>query len=425
MRVGRLPKLQVPTFSGSRLRTVSLQFLLALVLSLALWTFVSFSANPTIQQMLSVPVSFTPPPDNLIIVDPATGEPITPQIIASLDVVGPQREFDEEPAARFRALVDLTGLNAGLHALPVQVSGPRPLRVRRVEPSTVSVRLTREVTRTLDVELIQRNEPPFLYRVEDITAAAQQAVASGPEELMARVTHVIVPIDLSGRTTGFTEEVALVAVDSEERPVPGITLTPTRTNVSAVIAARVDTQRVPVAPRIINSPAPGYVPEDPDWSPRYVDVVSPARLEAAIETEPIDLSGRTESFTQTVRLINPDPSITRLLTDTVTVSVPIVPFQLPATVPWFVVVTPVNARPETPPQVQPSGLTITISGTSDQLRQLVTTSPQATVDVAGLGPGTYTLPVNVDLPPGLRLVGERPEVTVVIPPEPQPPPEGG
>lgn len=416
MSTRTLPKLPRPSLSREWLRSAGLQFLLSLVLSLALWTFVSFSVNPTARLELSVPVVVGEPPAGLILVDPATGEPVQPERRVTVLVVGPQLDLNQLTAEDFRATLDLSQLSAGLHSVPVHVEGPRGVRIRQVEPASIQVRLAPLASRTLPVAPLPRNNPPFLYQARAITVTAKEAVASGPSDLMQRVARIVAPVDLNGRTSSFTEEVALVAVDGDDQPVPGITLTPARARVSVQIVPRVDRQRVAVAPRIINQPAPGYVAEDVDWNPRFVDVISPLPLSGPIETEPIDLTGRTESFTTTVKLVNPDPATTQLLTDTVTVSIPIRPFRIPTEVPWFVAVTPVNVAPTVQATVQPPGLTLTISGTADQLQQLVTNSPQATVDVAGLGPGSYTLPVTIELPPGLRLVGAPPQVTVTITP---------
>lgn len=424
MSVRQVPKLRVPTINRERLRNAGLQLLLSLLLSLALWTFVSFSVNPTVRRAVQTPIVVSEPAQGLILVDLATGEPIDLELSASLQLIGPQATLNQIAPNDFVATVDISTLGPGLHSVPITVNGPRGVRINRIDPATVNVRLAREATRTLEVATRTINRPPFLYQAERISVAATQVVVSGPEDLVARVERVLAPIDLSGRTDSVTEDVMLVAVDQDDNPVRGVTLTPPAVSVSIVIRPRVDQQRVAVAPRIINQPALGYVAEDIDWTPRYVDVISRLPLTGPIETEPIDLTGRTESFTTTVKLISPDPT-TQLLTDTVTVSIPIVPFQIPTDVPWFVAVTPINTAAGLQATVQPPGLTITISGTANQLQQLVTNSPQATVDVAGLGPGTYTLPVTVELPPGLRLIGAPPQVTVTLAADTTQAPEGG
>jgi len=65
-------------------------------------------------------------------------------------------------------------------------------------------------------------------------------------------------------------------------------------------------------------------------------------------------------------------------------------------------------------------VTTTLTGTSAALVGLGQAQLRATVDVNGLGPGTYDLPVSVALPPGVSLVGDpqRVQVTLRLPPAP-------
>jgi YbbR domain-containing protein len=249
--------------------------------------------------------------------------------------------------------------------------------------------------------------------------------------LMARVNRVIAPIELQGRTTSFSPDIQLLAVDENGEPVPGIKLTPDHVKANVQIESRVEVQRASVLPRFTGQPAPGYTTERIDWTPKFVEIIASQAITVPLETEPIDLTGRTESFTQTVRVINPEGVRARLLNERVTVSVPVVPFQIPSNVPLFVPVSPTKLGPDLQVTAEPPSLTITVSGTFDQLSQLATATVQATVDLSGLGPGTYQLPAEIQLPPGLLIGGEPPQVTVTITPKspgegtPAPTTEGG
>jgi YbbR domain-containing protein len=413
-----------------RLRVSGLQFLLALMLSLALWTFVSFTQNPTEQKTFEIPVNLTNPSNGLVLVDPGTGEPSQPTINTRVQVTGPQLNLDELATTSFTATADLTTAGEGLQSVPIRVRGPNTVRIRSHTPASFQVRLALEETRTLTVTRKIQGQLPFLFELEDISIASDQVVASGPQNLMQRVDRVIVPIDLQGRTANFTQEIELVAVDENDERVPGINVSPNQVKVSVKIEPRVDVQRASILPHFDGQPAPGYTTERIDWTPKFVEIIASQAITVALETEPIDLTGRTETFTQTVRVIKPDTIPARLLTEYVTVSVPIVPFEIPSNVPLFVPVTPINLGPDLHVTADPPSLTITVSGTFEQLSQLANATVQATVDLSGLGPGTYKLAAAIQLPPGLQIVGEQPQVTVTITQTPggSPPPatpEGG
>jgi YbbR domain-containing protein len=401
-----------------RLRATGLQFLLALLLSLALWTFVSFTQNPSDQQSFEVPIDITDPRPGLLIVDPASGEPIRPELITRVQVTGPQLNLAELSTESFTATADLSPYGEGLHTVPIRVRTPNTVRERSHTPASIQVRLALEATRTLTITPELNNQLPFLFELNDIALATDQVVASGPQNLMAQVDRVAALIELQGQTTSFTRDVALAAFDQNGEPVPGITLAPDHVKITVQIEPRVEAQRASVLPKFTGQPAPGYTTERIDWNPKFVEFIASQAITVPLETEEIDLTGRTESFSQTVRVISPAGVRARLLTDRVTVSVPIVPFQIPSNVPLFVPVSPTNLGSDLQVTADPPSLTITVSGTFEQLSQLANATVQATVDLSGLGPGTYPITAVVQLPPGLQIVGDPPQVTVTIVPKP-------
>ena len=421
-----------------RLRTSGLQFLLALMLSLALWTFVSFTQNPSEVRAVDVPVNVVGPPTGLVVVDPATGIPLEPRLETSVQVTVPQSDVRLVQAENFSATADLTGLSAGEHTVEIEVDAPGGVRLSRYEPSTFRVKLVTQAARTFPVQIEERNRPAFLFDLKPINSPLQQATVTGPEDLLSRVTRVILPVDVAGRSTTFTETVTLEAVDNNEATVPGVTITPERAQVTVPIEPRVNVQRVSVLPKITGQPAPGYTNERGseriDWNPKYVELIAPFEITGTLQTEEIDLTGRTESFTQTVELADLDPSVTLLTTDTIRVTVPVVPFETPSLGPVFVPVAPKNLGPELQATSQPLGFTVTARGTANQFKQLESNPVEAIVDLRGYGPGIHTLPVTVQLPGGLQVVGELPQVTVTItatvptpsvpPPTPTPGPGG-
>lgn len=411
-----------------RLGTFGLQFLLALVLALALWTFVSFSLNPSMQDTFSVPVRLVPASDSLVMVNPNTGLPINPVITATVEVSGPRSEVNQVGAGNFSATADVSGFGLGVHDVPIAVTGPRNVRIRSYTPRQLTISLAQRDQRELAVSVAPSGQLPFLFQSQPPTTSVARVVASGPSELMTRVDTVNAPIELQGRTTSFSEQTRLVAVDKQGKPVPGITLEPSQTTVAVSIEPRVEVQRVGVLPQIIGQPGAGYRSDRIDWNPKYVDVIAQVQITGTLKTEPIDLTGRTEGFTTTVDLIDYGSTITLLTTGPITVTIPIVPFELPYNSSLFVPVTEVNLGANLQATVQPTGLNVTIAGTTQQFSQLAGTTLQAVVDLNGRGPGTYTLVPRVDLPDGLTLVGDLPTVSVTIAPTAVPsatPPEGG
>ena len=82
-----------------------------------------------------------------------------------------------------------------------------------------------------------------------------------------------------------------------------------------------------------------------------------------------------------------------------------------------------NADPTTRYDLGAGQVVVTVGGPLAALNALDAAALVATVDVAGLGPGTHTLAAEVRLPTGLTVVAvSPPEVTVSVTPAPTSPP---
>lgn len=401
----------------TRRRAAVLRGVLSLVLALALWTFVSFTQDPTETRRVDVPVATNgPPAPGLVVVDPQTGLPRAFNQSINVLVAGPRATLNKLQGGVATASIDLSDLNAGTHAVPVNVRAERGVRVREYAPPTLTLRLEQAATKTFPVTRRVLNEPPFVQLENTaIDVAADQAIVNGPQNAVGRVVGVRSTIDLQGRLQSYTQTLPLEAVDTNGDVVPGVMVSPNQTEVNVRIAPRVEPQQVSIVPQFVGQPPDPYVVESFDWTPRSVEVIAPTVISATLQTEPIALNQRTESFTQTVRLVNVDGLLTRLPNNTVTVEVNISQIRVTSTTPLFIATVDVlNKNPALRVSPTPPGLRVTVSGTYRQLSQLAGAKIEASVDVQGLGAGTYTLPVTIALPDGVQIVGSAPTATITL-----------
>jgi len=167
------------------------------------------------------------------------------------------------------------------------------------------------------------------------------------------------------------------------------------------------TKRVPIAPVVEGEPAPGFVVGTIAAEPSTVEVVGPAgALKVLTEaiTEPVVVTGASGPITETVTVGSPDPSIRlqSLQTTRVTVNVAAAPVR------WTVSEVGVQVRNASRQvQVQPQSVTVHVHGPREA--QAEATEFDASVDVSGLGPGQYDLPVKVVPPARIGVVSIEPE----------------
>src|SRR4028119_2224035 len=106
----------------SNVRRHGAQFSLALLLALTLWSYVSFTTNPTSTRILTTSIEPTGISDDLVLVDNSTGLPEPAAQNTTLTLAGPREELTDVSSDDVHARVDLTGLGLGLNQVPVNVT---------------------------------------------------------------------------------------------------------------------------------------------------------------------------------------------------------------------------------------------------------------------------------------------------------------
>jgi YbbR domain-containing protein len=158
------------------------------------------------------------------------------------------------------------------------------------------------------------------------------------------------------------------------------------------------TKRVPIVPEVEGDPAPGFEIGTVTAEPSTVEVVGPSSAVAALTaavTEPVSAAGASAPISESVTVGVADPSVRLRNPDPVRVTVNVTPAQLQ----WAVAGIPVkvlNARGRA--TVSPTAVTVHVRGPRDAM-SAAAAAFDASVDVGGLRPGEYRLPVRVGLPP--------------------------
>lgn len=179
-------------------------------------------------------------------------------------------------------------------------------------------------------------------------------------------------------------------------------------NVSLVFEPS-DTKVVPIVPSVEGDPADGYVVGTVAADPATVEVTGPVsvlkRLTEAI-TEPVMVTAATGPVVEDVNVGVPDQAARlRLpLTARVTVQVAAAPLE------WALTAVPVRIvnSGNTTARIRPATVTVHVRGPRDTMGSAAD-SFEAAVDVSGLRPGEYQLPVRVVPPARIGLVRVEPE----------------
>lgn len=157
-------------------------------------------------------------------------------------------------------------------------------------------------------------------------------------------------------------------------------------------------KQVPVVPAIDGKPAPGFLVGTITSDPATVEIVGPessVRRAAAALTEPVSVTGARERVRGTVTVGVLDSALRLTTSRSAIVDVQIVPAPLERTVRGL----PVhwrNLAPKLIAQFTPESVDVSVRGSREALNRIGADDVSAYVDVMGLGPGEYSLPVRAE-----------------------------
>jgi YbbR domain-containing protein len=258
--------------------------------------------------------------------------------------------------------------------------------------------------------------PPGLD-VRKPVVSQDPVMVSGPDSAVRLVAAALARVRLDPSGIDVNETVGLVPVDAQGGVVAGVDVQPSTVRVTIQIGSQLSTKTLPVSPVVTGTPASSVEITAVDVQPALVTVEGEADALAglvSIDTRPVTISGATADVEATVGLDLPD-GVAALGVDQVKVTITIRPRTGTRTFEAGVLV--VNGGPGQAYQPAIDRVLLTVGGTLEALDAVDPTQIAALADVAGLGPGTTSVPVTARLPAGVSFVAASPpEVTVTVTP---------
>jgi YbbR domain-containing protein len=211
---------------------------------------------------------------------------------------------------RIEAYVDMTDLDEGTHNVPVHVEPVTGSMFTSVEPDRIDivVRQTRQHIVTIDYEVVQN--PPAGNEILDIMVSPDKCLVKGDDEAITQVRTVVCQVNLAEASDVAIFNAPLIARDVNGNLVTeGIRLVPEQVQVVAVIRETIATQTVPLKPNLVGQPAEGFelgaVKLDTETITLVGNTIKVQPI-TEIQTDPIDLEGRAESFAEPVSITLPE-----------------------------------------------------------------------------------------------------------------------
>lgn len=377
---------------ASNIRTL----LLALVLGFAVWISAVSAADPDeMRSPIMVPLE---------IIGQETSLVITNDIPSTINVTlrAPRSIWEQLTAQQdaVRAVLDLTGLSADEHDLPVQILiSVRPVQIVLVEPATVTVKLEPLAIRTLPIVLSLSGQPAIGYQAGEATIDPGEVILSGPESLVNQAARARVLVRLDGVREGIEQAMKIEILDEQNIPLDGITINPESARANIPVSQQGGFRDVAVKVVVRGQVAAGYRLENISVFPPVVTVFAEdpelvSKLPGVVETQPLELQDAKQDIATRLSLNLPE-NVTIVGAQTVQVQVAISPIQTSLTL----LNQPINLiglSEGLVAQISPQTVDIIISGPLPVLEVLTPQDITVTVDVTGLDVGTHQLTPKLD-----------------------------
>ncbi len=178
--------------------------LLSLAFALILWMFIMGERH--LEVGYTVPLELQKLSRDLVIAN---------QVPSLIDVriSGPRTLLMKVSPSDISIAVDLSDLKPGLTSfkrLEERLNLPNGLRVTRVSPSFVDIRLERRKEKAVPIKVVLAGDPDPGYRIAGLKTTPEKVEISGAESELKKISEVMTePIDLKGVTESFSQIVPL------------------------------------------------------------------------------------------------------------------------------------------------------------------------------------------------------------------------
>ncbi len=398
--------------------------LVSILIAIIMWFIVVNNANPITPKRFLVPLQIHNRQvleDNEYVIlnaEEITSSHVELYVRAAKNVID-QLSQNPESIEAFIDLkpIDISRSNILGEPLPITINYNLPIELAEViqqTPRYMDIILDRYESKTMFAVLEKVGELTPGYVDLPYTIEPSRITVSGPKSYVDQVAALKIPIDVTNASQDLTITSNLSAFNESGKDITANVKLSANTVTATLPIKKYASLRI-TNPVIVGNVAPGYVINNITMEPRYVEVVGD---EEAIEKakpiilEPINVDNlkKTKSFSFDLRsyFLETDLSIKNFS-------------------PYIAVVT-VNLEKELEKQHKIASQDILIIGGNGRvvfdldavtinlkgIERYHNNEVKASIDLSGLYPGHYTVPLKIEAGYGLSLTDEPPKISVTI-----------
>lgn len=334
-------------------------------------------------------------------------------------VEGTTSALNRIPTSQYAIIADVSGYTEGTHQVPLIAQNfPTGVDVK-LDPETVTVKIERMDTKQFDVQIELTGTPQEGLKAGVPVASPARVHVTVPSSQLDQVHSIRGYLDIEGASETIVREVKLEAYNAAGKQLEGVTISPSIVSVEVPVTPPF--RSVPLQVSFVGKPPAGLSVASVSQNVSFVTISGPQEMIDAVEFYDgvsVDLSKLTGDSTVTVELplktgiTNVEPSEVQVTIDlepTVQRTFNSVPIRLFGQ----------NEAYEIELIEPESGVvSLTVHGSAVLVNSLTAGDVQVILDVSNVAPGSFILPLRVNLPRFVELAAAdvlRANVVVTVP----------
>lgn len=400
--------------------------IISILVAVVIWLIVTNSTNPFVSRTVyNVPVIF----ENEEFLD-QNGYTLknSPRNYIDITIRGRQNAVDKVKATDFEVTLDYEQIQS-VHDKKLEISEPvclvKDVTIESFSPARVDVQLTRNKTGTFPVELKSNIKTKTGYVVLKTTVSPEMVPIFGEESLIDSVDSIKASLELQDVDRDITRNVQCTVYNKEGKEIRSLS-----NDLKVAVTVEV-AKELPVYPVTRGRLANDYVETLRVIEPDKVLATGPAEILEKltnIKTEQIDIDNIKANFTKSVPLVIPDGIKLVNSPDKITVNIGVEKLIVKNIELSKSDISILNARNDGTLvyEILTESVQLQFKGRQADADAVKPELLRPAVDVTELGEGTHKLPLNIVMPPQLKLMQKvNIDVKIAKTPETEVPQESG